>query len=479
MLHAKSVEHPRFSQTVGQGTTECINSQWVSWTELGWSLEHLPLVLRLVDHQQDLELLGQRLRRSRLLHECRCRCSCLLDRIGDGADRAEEARGATEGRRGGWGLGLLGLLRYLAEAPFLTCWGAGGCLGWCYSFGRGLSWAWSRGCDLLRRGRHGRWRWSRRVRPLEVCHVAIRKVGHEGAVREPASEEVHGGKRSTDLIPSGSGWSGSRVVQEGDQRFDEWQRAAQSCVGARHVMESRCRAGETESREDGMDGLSSGPVFERQLSKAQPSQRNRACVMCWSSSWGSARLLTNVCVRARERKRELQRESEREGWWLPSCPPSCCKPNVLRRCCSLCLSHPFTHSYSLGPPPPPPFLSPSYITGYVCMSCRSYKVLRAVCNHWKGVSCKHALGGVHRWQHHPPCSARPSSLSCRPSTIHFCSSLLPFSPHIHASSSEISLCYVGVMEDGIGWWAQPARSQRRILSMEAENRCSYCSHWLI
>lgn len=371
MLHAKSVERPRYSQTVGQGTTECINSQWVSWTELGWSLEHLPLVLRLVDHQQDLELLGQRLRRSRLLHERRCRCSCLLDRIGDGADRAEEARGAAEGRRGGWGLGLLGLLRHLAEAPFLTCWGAGGCLGWCYSFGRGLSWAWSRGCDLLGRGRHGRWRWSRRVRPLEVCHVAIRKIGHEGAVREPASEEVHGGKRSTDLIPSGSGWSGSRVVQEGDQRFDEWQRAAQSCVGARHVTESRCRAGETESREDGMDGSSSGPVFERQLSKAQPSQRNRACVMCWSSSW-AARLLTNVCVRARERKRELQRESEREGWWLPSCPPELLQskraPEMLL---SVLISpfHSFIFPWSSPSPPFPP--SCHHPTSQATCACRA------------------------------------------------------------------------------------------------------------
>lgn len=102
--------------------------------------------------------------------------------------------------------------------------------------------------------------------------------------------------------------------------------------------------------------------------------------------------------------------------------------------------------------PPPPFLSPSYITGYVCVSCRSYKALCAVCNHWKGVSCKRALGGVHRWQHHPPCSVRPSSLSCRPSTIHFCSSFLPFILHIHTSSSEISLrYYVICCNEGQDW----------------------------
>lgn len=34
-----------------------------------------------------------------------------------------------------------------------------------------------------------------------------------------------------------------------------------------------------------------------------------------------------------------------------SCLLSCCAPNALKRCCSLCLSHPFTHSRSCCPFP--------------------------------------------------------------------------------------------------------------------------------
>lgn len=55
------------------------------------------------------------------------------------------------------------------------------------------------------------------------------------------------------------------------------------------------------------------------------------------------------------------------------------------RCCSLRLSHPFTHSCSLGPLPllphsshlPLPLLlsPPCYITGYACVSCRSFQAL--------------------------------------------------------------------------------------------------------
>lgn len=159
-------------------------------------------MLRLVDDQQDLELLGQRGRRSRLLHERRRGRGGLFDGVGDGADGAEEARGAAEGRGGGGrGLGLLGLLRHLAGAPFLTCGGGGGRLRWCCGFGWGLGRPRRCGWDLLGRRGRGRRRRSRRVRPLEVCHVAIGQVGHEGTVREPASEEVHGRKRSIRFDP--------------------------------------------------------------------------------------------------------------------------------------------------------------------------------------------------------------------------------------------------------------------------------------
>lgn len=44
---------------------------------------------------------------------------------------------------------------------------------------------------MLGRGGGGGGRRSSWVRPLEVCHVAVGKVGHEGAVRETASKEVH------------------------------------------------------------------------------------------------------------------------------------------------------------------------------------------------------------------------------------------------------------------------------------------------
>lgn len=108
--------------------------------------EHSPLVLGLIDDQEDLELLGQGGRWSRLLHERCCRRSRLLDCVGDGAEGAEEAGGATGGR-----LSLLGLLGQLAWTPLLSCRGAGRCLGWRRGFGRGLGRARHRGwgCDLL------------------------------------------------------------------------------------------------------------------------------------------------------------------------------------------------------------------------------------------------------------------------------------------------------------------------------------------
>lgn len=141
-------------------------------------------MLWLINDQQNLELLGEGWRGSRLLHKASSRCGCLFDHIGDGAEGAEEARGTTGG-----GLGLLRLLSLLARAPLLSCRRAGRHLGrsWSFGWGRGRS----RRCTLLGRGGGSGGRRSRWVRPLEVCHVAIGKVGHEAAVRETASEEVH------------------------------------------------------------------------------------------------------------------------------------------------------------------------------------------------------------------------------------------------------------------------------------------------
>lgn len=108
----------------------------------------------------------------------------LFDHVGDGAEGAEEARGPARG------LGLLRLLGRLGRTALLGGGGAGRRLGWCRSFGWGLGRY--GGCPLLRgRGRRGRW-CSRRVRPLEVRHVAVGQVGHEAAVRKATAKEVHG-----------------------------------------------------------------------------------------------------------------------------------------------------------------------------------------------------------------------------------------------------------------------------------------------
>ncbi|KAG7244769.1 hypothetical protein INR49_029788 [Caranx melampygus] len=111
--------------TYASGTLTCAN--------------HSPFMLGLVNDQQDLELLGEGGRGSRLLHETGGGCSRLFDHVGDGAEGAEEPRGTAGGR----GLGLLRLLGQLGRTALLGCRGAGWRLGGCWSFGRGL-------------GRHGR-----------------------------------------------------------------------------------------------------------------------------------------------------------------------------------------------------------------------------------------------------------------------------------------------------------------------------------
>lgn len=145
-------------------------------------------MLGLIDDQQDLELLGEGRRWSRLLHKPGGRRSCLLDHVGYGAEGAEEARGTS---RGGWGLGLLGLLSHLGWASLLGSRDICRSLGRCRSFGRGLGGCHSWSFPLLGRGGGAGWRRSRWVRPLEIRHVAVRQVGHEAAVREAAPEEVH------------------------------------------------------------------------------------------------------------------------------------------------------------------------------------------------------------------------------------------------------------------------------------------------
>lgn len=148
-------------------------------------------MLGLINDQQDLELLGEGGRGSRLLHKPGGGRSRLFDHVGDGGEGAEEARGATGG--GGGGLGLLRLLSQLVRTPLLSRGGAGWRLGRRWGFGRGQGRAGCRGwgCTLLGRGGGSGGRRCRWVRPLEVRHVAVGQVGHEAAVREAAPEEVH------------------------------------------------------------------------------------------------------------------------------------------------------------------------------------------------------------------------------------------------------------------------------------------------
>lgn len=102
--------------------------------------QHSPLMLGLINDQQDLELLGEGRRRGRLLHKASSRCGRLFDHVGDGAEGAEEAGGST---RGGGGLGLLGLLGQLGWTTLLWPRRTGRHLGWsrsfCWGEGRGRS----------------------------------------------------------------------------------------------------------------------------------------------------------------------------------------------------------------------------------------------------------------------------------------------------------------------------------------------------
>lgn len=131
-----------------------------------------------------------------------------------------------------------------------------------------------------------------------------------------------------------------------------------------------------------------------------------ACVTCES-----------VCLREREREGERGVVSPPlvRCWCsppstLPSCLLCCCELNVLKRCCFLCLSHPFTRSCSTcpfplphslshslcslaAPPSPALLLSPVIILlHHRLRSCVVLQPCNAVCRvqSVEGVSCKRA-----------------------------------------------------------------------------------------
>lgn len=381
-------------------------------------------MLGLIDDQQDLELLGQGGRGRRLLHKPGSGCSRLFDRVGDGAKGAEEARGATGG---GGGLGLLRLLSKLAQATLLRCGRAGWSLGRCWSFGRGLGRGRRRGwrCPLLGRGGGSGGNGSRWVRPLEICHVSIGQVRHEATVRETATEEVHDCGWKVGLSVDGfvcllnffgCKWSQSsdrqRWVQRDQRSGDERQSADLSKWSRRCLTESCFSVGGMKSRRDRKDGwsdgFSSGPVFKRQLSKAQLSQQDGPCVCGGgpprephASSQKMRVCDVKECVSERERCGvapfcEVLLLSPLYSTFLP--------PELLQAECaqemllslSAYLTRSLTHALSalflslaltrhaVSPSPSALLSSSSYITGYVCVSCCSLVVLRAVCNHWKG-----------------------------------------------------------------------------------------------
>lgn len=123
----------------------------------------LPLLLRLINHQQNLKLL--RRRDLGLFHQP-CWGGCLLHYVCDGAEEP--------------GPSWLGRLRL----PLRCRW-----CGWrCWRSGRRLG-----------RGGGSRWRRLRWVRPLKVCHVAIGEVGDESAVRETPAQIIHGWRRVNKL----------------------------------------------------------------------------------------------------------------------------------------------------------------------------------------------------------------------------------------------------------------------------------------
>ena len=137
---------------------------------------HSPLVLRLVDDQEDLEL-PHAWRRRRRLDQPGGR-GRLLHHVGDGAEEARATglpplRSRRSQGRPGRGPGR-SRGQHLGRSD--SSWGSS-------SWGRGSG-----------RWGSGGWR-SRRVGSLEVRHVAIGEVGDEAAVREASAQEVHGGGR--------------------------------------------------------------------------------------------------------------------------------------------------------------------------------------------------------------------------------------------------------------------------------------------
>lgn len=147
---------------------------------------------------------------------------------------------------------------------------------------------------------------------------------------------------------------------------------------------------------------------------------------------------------------------------LPSCLLSCCKPNVLKRCCSLCLSHPFTHSLRLllpfssrslppslsqharaPPPPSPPPLSfhhrPTSDATCARVVLQPYSALCRV-QPLEGVSCKVEFTDGNAI--HAALQAPPSSLAILPST--HLPTLLPSQSSLHLFSLHCRLMYVAL-----------------------------------
>lgn len=160
---------------------------------------HLPVRVRLVDDQQQLELSAGGRRGGGGVHQPG-RGRRLLHGVGQGAEEAAARR-------------LLRLRRLL--------------LG-----GRRLRWLPTlrgRGARGGRRGGRGRRRRRLlRVRPLQVRHVAIGQVSDEAAVREPAPQKVHhlAGREKGEALEGG--WTRARSRAGGRQAP---QRALRSAAG--------------------------------------------------------------------------------------------------------------------------------------------------------------------------------------------------------------------------------------------------------
>lgn len=301
-------------------------------------------MLWFINDQEDLELLGDRWRGGGLLYKAGGRRSRLFDHICDGAKGAEEATAAA----GGLGL-LLARLALLRWAALLSRGGAGWYLGRCWSFGRGQG----RWCTLLGRrggcgGRRGRW-----VRALKVWHVAIGQVGHEAAIWQPASKEVHDWASGRSLFLQLAVGSlllemESRKMVCSGQRLDEWQ--------SELVLMKAASVFSEQQKMDGVIELWSSLQKTALQSTAQPAKAARVSVVFLLLSLTPPWIrVCDVCT------------SERCGalcrplLWNDASPSSPLGSASWDAVSWMCLSYPFSHcharSLSLS-------LYPSILTGH-------------------------------------------------------------------------------------------------------------------